>query len=128
MTITQDSMAPASIDTDVIMGYKLVKKRADGSYGPLFINARQRIETGVWLPAEDHPTKGFAHRPGWHATLRPEAPHLAENPKNGPARVWMSVAMRGVRLYDRPESQGGTWCLASEIMFLGEVAPDATVE
>jgi hypothetical protein len=33
-----------------------------------------------------------------------------------------------VRLYDRPESQGGTWCLASEIMFLGEVAPDATVE
>jgi hypothetical protein len=51
--------------------YKLFKVRSNGTIGPLFINARQVIEPGVWLPAEDHPTNGFAHRPGWHATLRP---------------------------------------------------------
>jgi len=88
--------------------YKLFKLRADGSLGPLFINASQRIPMGLWLKSEDHPTKGFAHRPGWHCTLKPEAPHLKINSK----RVWCEVEVCGTKLYDRPESQGGTWVLA----------------
>lgn len=108
-------------DTQVITGYKLFKQRANGTLGPLFINARQVVEPGVWMPAEDHPTKGFAHRPGWHCTLQPVAPHLATAPKHGPRRVWMRVEMTGTTKYNRPESQGGTWVLASAIRVLGPV-------
>lgn len=56
--------------------YKLFRRRGDGSLGPLFINKRQRIPLGEWLQAEDHPTKGYAHRPGWHCGVAPSAPHL----------------------------------------------------
>ena len=90
-----------------VSGYKLLKQRKDGSLGPLFINARQRIPLGKWLRAESHPTKGYAYRPGWHATTRPVAPHLGTK-----GRVWCRVTLRGVRKYERPESQGGTWLLA----------------
>lgn len=107
--------------TQTLTGYKLFKLRANGTLGPLFINARQVVPVGEWLPAEDHPTNGFAHRPGWHCTLQPVAPHLAEHPKHGPKRVWMRVEMTGVTKYNRPESQGGTWALASAIRVLGPV-------
>lgn len=98
-----------------MIAYKLFRQRRDGTLGPLFINARLRVPVGVWLDAEDHPTKGFAHRPGWHCTLKPEAPHLSEQPKGGAARVWARVEVEGVSLYERPESQGGTWCLAERL-------------
>lgn len=98
--------------------FKLFKLRQDGTLGPLFINARQRIPVGEWLQAGDHPTKGFAHRPGWHCTLQPVAPHLKENPKGGPRRVWCRVEVEGARTYARPESQGGTWCLAERMRVL----------
>ncbi len=101
--------------SDAITVYKLFKQRKDGSLGPLFINARQRVPEGVWLDAEDHPTKGFAHRPGWHACFKPEAPHLAKEPKAGPRRVWVRCLATGCRTYDRPESQGGAWVLADRI-------------
>lgn len=102
-----------------VIGYKLFTQHADGSIGPLFINARQRITIGELLPAEDHPTKGFAHRPGWHCTFQPVAPHLAIEPKGKRPRVWMRVEMYGVTRYARPESQGGTWGLATAIRVLG---------
>lgn len=91
--------------------YKLFRLRKDGTLGPLFINARLRVPVGEWMPAEDHPTKGFAHRPGWHATLEPVAPHLSEK-----GRVWCEVTLGGtVRRFERPESQGGTWVLADAL-------------
>lgn len=96
----------------VVSGYKLVRQRKDGSLGPLFINARLRIPLGVWLRAEAHPTKGFAYRPGWHATLKKCAPHLSTK-----GRVWAKVSMRGIRKFKRPQSQGGTWVLAEFIRF-----------
>lgn len=92
-------------------GYKLFRLRRDGSLGPLFINRRQRIAPGEWLEAEEHPTKGYAYRPGWHACLRPVAPHL----RSGGDRVWARVELDDVTLYDRPESQGGTWVLARRL-------------
>ena len=49
-----------------MIAYKLLRIRKDGSIGPLFINQKQRVPIGEWLDAEDHPTSGFAHRPGWH--------------------------------------------------------------
>lgn len=98
-----------------VIAYKLLRQRKDGSLGPLFINARLRVPVGEWLPAEDHPTKGFAHRPGWHCTPVPVAPHLRE----GGDRVWCLVEVEGVRRYERPASQGGTWVLAERMKVLG---------
>ncbi len=95
----------------MIQGWKLFKLRKDGSIGPLFINARLRVPVGVWLQAEAHPTKGFAYRPGWHATLQQSAPHLRTTGN----RVWCRVSLEGVRYYKRPESQGGTWVLAESL-------------
>jgi len=95
---------------DEVVAYKLFRVRKDGSLGPLFINARQRIPLGEWLDAEDHPTKGFAHRPGWHATAAPVAPHLSEK-----GRRWFKVLIRGARQFQRPEHQGGTWYLGQQI-------------
>ena len=95
-----------------ITAYKLLRRRKDGTLGPLFINARLRIPVGKWLKAESHPTKGYAYRPGWHCTLKPIAPHLRTT---GPDRVWCRVSVTGVTSYARPESQGGTWLLAKKM-------------
>lgn len=103
--------------------YKLFKLRKDGSLGPLFINAKQRIPLGEWLQAEDHPTKGFAHRPGWHCCFKPHAPHLASCLSNGQKRVWCEVSVQGIRKYNRPESQGGAWVLAESMQVVSILNP-----
>jgi len=96
--------------------FKLFKQRADGTLGPLFINRQQRIPVGEWVEAEDHRTNGYAHRPGWHCTKLQVAPHLKKQPKSGEKRVWASVEIRGkVEPIVRPEQQGGTWFIASEL-------------
>lgn len=94
----------------MMKGYKLFRLMKDGSLAPLFINKKQRITPGQWLPAEDHPTKGFAHRPGWHCCLKPEAPHLSKK-----GRVWCEVEFEDFTLHDRPECQGGQWVLANRL-------------
>jgi hypothetical protein len=92
--------------------YKLFRVRKDGSLGPLFIGARQRIPFGEWLEAEDIPTKGFAHRPGWHCGARPEAQHLTEK-----GRVWAEceIPEGGYYPFKRPANQGGEWLIADAI-------------
>ena len=99
-----------------MIAYKLFRERKDGTLGPLFINAKMRVPIGQWLPAEDHPTKGYAHRPGWHATLQPIAPHLSTK-----GRVWVKVEIEDYRKFDRPQSQGGTWVLAKRMKVLQKV-------
>jgi hypothetical protein len=96
------------------IGYKLFRIRKDGSLGPLFINARQRISVGDTLVAESHRTKGFAYRPGWHVCSKPVAPHLSKR-----GRKWFKVRMNGnVKEYIRPASQGGLWFTAEIITVL----------
>ncbi len=97
-----------------IRAFKLVRLLKDGQFAPLFINRRLRLPVGVWLEAEDHPTKGYAHRPGWHCTLSPTAPHLSLS-----RRVWLKVALKDFKYIDRPESQGGRWALANWMKVLG---------
>ena len=96
-----------------MIAYKLLRLRKDGSLGPLFINRRQRIPVGVWSPAEDHPTKGYAHRPGWHACAKPRAPHLSTA-----GRVWCKVGISNFTILERPASQGGKWYLADWLKVL----------
>lgn len=96
--------------------YKLFKQRKDGSIGPLFINARQRLEPGVWYDAEDHPTKGFAHRPGWHCAAAPTTKHLSEK-----GRVWYAVEIEDFHTFPRPEYQGGEWLIARRMRVIEAV-------
>lgn len=93
-----------------IKTYKLFNRRCDGTLGPLFINRKQRVPVGKWLKAKAVPTDGFAFRPGWHATLKPVAPHLSKK-----GRVWAQVSLRGAVELRVSKSHGGTWLLAKEL-------------
>lgn len=102
-----------------MIAYKLFRLRKDGSLGPLFINARQRIPVGTWLPAEAHPTPGYAFRPGWHVCSTPKAPHLSKT-----GRVWARVEIEGYTAHQRPASQGGLWYTARRMRVL-DILPGA---
>jgi len=92
---------------NVVNGWKLFTLRKDGTLGSLFINRRARIRPGKWHKSESYPTKGYKHRPYWHATDSPEAPHLTKT-----GRAWRRVELKGVTEMERPFSQGGLWYLA----------------
>jgi hypothetical protein len=105
-------------ELQLMIAYKLFRKRKDGSYGPLFINRKQRLHVGILYNAQDHPTKGYAHRPGWHCCKEPIAPHLSE--KN---RVWCEIAIGGkITEHIRPSSQGGIWYTAEIMVIQNEVS------
>jgi len=95
--------------------WKLFRLKKNGELTPLFIGKSKELPVGEWMEAEDIPTKGFAHRPGWHATLKPLAPHLKEDAK-GENRVWIEVVIEDFSTFKRPQSQGGTWVLAKRMM------------
>lgn len=96
--------------------YKLIRKLKSGELSPLFINKKSRIPLGIWLDAENHPTKGFAVRKGWHCTLKPEAPHLSKE-----GRVWVEVEVDDFEYFERPQSQGGIWVLAQKMKVIREI-------
>jgi hypothetical protein len=98
--------------------YKLVRKLKSGEISPLFINKKSRLPLNKWISAEEHPTKGFAVRKGWHCTLKPKAPHLQVGGIGvGKNRVWAEVEVENYKMYKRPKSQGGIWLLAQKIKF-----------
>lgn len=96
-----------------MLAYKLLRVRKDGSIGPLFINRKLRVPIGQWMPAENHPTKGYQLRPGWHVMAKPEAPHLSDR-----GRRWFRVEIEDYQEYTRPVSQGGLWYLANKMRVL----------
>jgi hypothetical protein len=100
-----------------MIGYKLFRKRSDGSYGPLFINRKQKLYPQEEYTYESHPTKGFAVRPGWHICGKPVAPHL----KKSSDRVWCKVVFDPMAEVKRPESQGGVWYLGKSMRIIGEI-------
>jgi hypothetical protein len=100
-----------------MIAYKLFKTRKDGSIGPLYINAKQRVPIGEWVDAEAHETKGFAFRPGWHCTSEPVAPHIAPKPN----RKWFKVEINDFTPFERPEHQGGLWYLAKKMRVIEPV-------
>jgi hypothetical protein len=93
-----------------MIGYKLFRLRKDGTLGPLFINRKQRLEVGKLYHAEEHLTKGFAFRPGWHICSEMNAPHLSKE-----GRVWAKVRFSNYTSHVRPESQGGLWYTANKM-------------
>jgi len=99
--------------------YKLFRVLKSGEITPLFINKTQRLPIGEWLEAEEHRTKGFAFRPGWHCTSKPEAPHLSNK-----GRAWYEVEIEDYTDFKRPESQGGLWHLANRMKIIGKIDMD----
>jgi hypothetical protein len=99
-----------------MIAYKLLRKRKDGTLGPLFINRKQVIKLGKWLKAESHPTTGFKFRPGWHCCHSPKAPHLSKK-----GRVWCKVIIDKYETLNRPKSQGGIWYLCKKMQILHEL-------
>ncbi len=93
-----------------MIAYKLIRQRKDGSFGPLFINRKQRIPIGKWLQAKCYPTKGYAVRQGWHCTSKPNAPHLSMK-----GRIWAEVEINDYEEFLRPENQGGLWFIAQQM-------------
>jgi len=96
-----------------MIAYKLVRQRRDESLGPLFINRKQRLTKGIVYQAEEHLTKGFAFRPGWHCCAEPIAPHLSKK-----GRIWAKVRIVEYTQHKRPESQGGLWYTAKFMKIL----------
>lgn len=91
--------------------YKLCRLRKNGTLGPLFIGRSKILPIGEWLSAEELPTRGYALRPGWHTTSKPEAPHLAQHVD----RVWVEVEIKDYYRFDRPKHQGGFWYIAKQM-------------
>ncbi len=96
-----------------MIGYKLFRIRKDGTLGPLFINRKQKLIIGKAYLAEEHPTVGYAFRPGWHICSEMNAPHLSKK-----KRVWAKVKFENYTKHKRPESQGGLWYTANEMTVL----------
>lgn len=96
--------------------YKLFRVRADGTLGPLFLDATLRIKVGDRLRAKNMHKKGFKFRPGFHAVAKPYAPHLSKR-----GRRWHRVKLYDWRREKRPKNHGGIWLVAKEITVLGAV-------
>lgn len=56
--------------------YKLFEMDTNGNLYPLFIDKKTAYPIGQWIHAENHPTKGFAKRPGLHVGEICSAPWL----------------------------------------------------
>lgn len=97
--------------------YKLLRQRRDGSLGPLFVGRAMRLEVGGSYEAQtDLPHPGLAHRPGFHCTAAPRAPHIKLRLKTGEVRVWCEVRLSGwIAPHPRPECQGGLWYTAQKM-------------
>lgn len=57
-------------------GFKLFEMDTDNNLYPLFIDKKTTYPIGEWIQAENHPTKGFATRPGLHVGQICSAPWL----------------------------------------------------
>ena len=93
--------------------YKLFRVLKSGEITPLFINKTYRLPMDKWLPSEEHKTKGFKFRPGWHCTNKPVAPHLSEK-----GRAWYEVEIKDYEELKRPENQGGLWYLSKNMKII----------
>jgi len=109
--------------------YKVFRLKKNGQLTALLINKTFEIPIGIWLDAEDHKTKGFAHRPGFHCVKSVnDAPHLSMNLKSGEQRVWCEIEVEKYHFVQRPKSQGGFWILAKKMKVVRILNKDDTLK
>ena len=106
-----------------LKAFKLLRLRADGTLGPLFVGRGLVLRVGETCSARaDLPHPGLAHRPGFHCTAEPRAPHIKLRLKNGERRVWCEVRLTGwVTPHMRPECQGGLWYTAEKMKIVRQL-------
>ena len=107
-------------------GFKLFEMDAEGNLFPLFIDKNNKLPMNKWLPAEYHPTKGFAPRGGWHLGADiPDAPWLKgydgtdtgcykSRWKSG-KRVWAIVEYDATNDYNEAVSKLKEKCFADRV-------------
>ena len=118
-----DLQLPEGFNT--LRAFKLMRfDRRTGGFRSLFINKGQDyFRQRGWYTAEDHPTKGFAPRAGFHSMALPRAPHLKMELASGEERVWVTVEIADFAVHQRPESQGGVWFLSKYMRILRPTLP-----
>ena len=90
---------------------------ADSAVWTLHYGSEENRKTvAAELSSEDHPTKGYAHRPGWHCGRTPLAPHLSLK-----GRTWFEVEIEDFYRSPRPKHQGGEWLIAKRMKVIGPV-------
>lgn len=93
--------------------FKLMRKRKDGSLGPLFVERNRVFVPGTVLFAHTiaRLPQGLRYRPGFHCCSKPEAPHLKLRLKSGEERVWCEVLLADYVEHPRPTCFGGMWLI-----------------
>lgn len=79
---------------EVRKGFKLFEQDTEGRLYALFIDKKTEMPIGEWIKAENHPTKGFAPRPGIHLGLICSAPWLLSSDgtyKSQRSKYWRRV-------------------------------------
>ena len=75
-------------------GFKLFEMDTENNLYPLFIDKKTIYPIGEWIQAENHPTKGFASRPGIHVGQLCSAPWLMSTDgiyKSQRSKYWKRV-------------------------------------
>lgn len=107
-------------------GYKLFEMNKAGELFPLFIDKNKAVPVGKWIPAEYHPTKGFAARGGWHIGADvPDAPWLKAydgtetgyyKPRwKGGRRVWCEIEYNASHDYNREVAELPKKCFTDRV-------------
>lgn len=96
--------------------FKLFRVNKKNEIKSLFIDNKKSLPINEWIKAEDNKTKGFSHRPGWHTSPQPFAPHLKTN-----GRKWFHVEICDFVKLNRPINQGGVWYLSNWIKIIQPV-------
>lgn len=96
--------------------FRTLPKTKPGKIFPLFIGKTKPTPIGEWIEAEDIPTKGYAHRPGWHSGVLPIAPHLrAKDGYRQQDRVWCEVEIKDFYEFKTSKMQGAKWLISQKI-------------
>lgn len=108
------------------LGYKLFEMNKEGKLFPLFIDKSTSVPVGEWVPAEYHPTKGYAPRGGWHIGADvPDAPWLKGYDGSDVGcyksrfaqgkRVWCVVEYNANHDYNKEVSQLAKKCFVDRV-------------
>lgn len=99
-----------------MIAYKIMRMNRDHSFGSLYVLRDIKYHIGVNYHAQDGQPKNLAHRPGFHATTEPFAPHITLTPASGENRLWVEVLLGGkIEEFKRPSNQGGKWLIAEQM-------------
>lgn len=90
---------------EIRKGYKLFEQDPEGNLYALFIDKKTPMPINEWLKAENHPTKGFGPRPGFHIG------------ENIPSAVWL-MSFDGTYKSQRSKYWKRVW---AEVLYVANI-------